>query len=187
MRKNFGVKPWFYPLPVLIIGTYNEDGTPNAMNAAWGGLYGGDQVVLCLSRAPTTRPPATSRHGVPSPCTLADAAHVVPADYVGLVSGRDQPDKLAKAGLHGEKSPFVDAPLLKEFPVALECKLVKITEEGNLIGQIVNVSADEAVLGADGKIDFAKFRPIAYEPVHNGYHVLGERVGSAFQDGAQLK
>ena len=70
MRKNFGVKPWFYPLPVLIIGTYNEDGTPNAMNAAWGGLYGGDQVVLCLSRAPTTRPPATSRHGVPSPCTL---------------------------------------------------------------------------------------------------------------------
>ena len=118
---------------------------------------------------------------------FADAAHVVPADYVGLVSGRDQPDKLAKAGLHGEKSPFVDAPLLKEFPVALECKLVKITEEGNLIGQIVNVSADEAVLGADGKIDFAKFRPIAYEPVHNGYHVLGERVGSAFQDGAQLK
>lgn len=109
--------------------------------------------------------------------------------YPGLShgSGQDQPDKMAKAGLHGEKSPFVDAPLLKEFPVALECKLVKITEEGNIIGQIVNVSADEAVLGADGKIDFAKFRPIAYEPVHNGYHVLGERVGNAFQDGAQLK
>lgn len=81
----------------------------------------------------------------------------------------------------------MDAPLLKEFPVALECKLVKLTEEGNIIGQIVNVSADEAVLGADGKIDFAKFRPIAYEPVHNGYHVLGERVGNDFQDGAQLK
>lgn len=173
MRKNFGVKPWFYPLPVLIIGTYNEDGTPNAMNAAW----------VSPNHKTTGNLKARGAFTV----HFADAAHVVPADYVGLVSGQDQPDKLAKAGLHGEKSPFVDAPLLKEFPVALECKLVKITEEGNLIGQIVNVSADEAVLGADGKIDFAKFRPIAYEPVHNGYHVLGERVGSAFQDGAQLK
>ena len=179
MRKNFGVKPWFYPLPVLIIGTYNEDGTPNAMNAAWGGLYAGDQVALCLSPNHKTTGNLKARG--------AFTVHFAAADYVGLVSGQDQPDKLAKAGLHGEKSPFVDAPLLKEFPVALECKLVKRTEEGNLIGQIVNVSAVEAVLGADGKIDFAKFRPIAYEPVHNGYHVLGERVGSAFQDGAQLK
>ena len=123
MRKNFGVKPWFYPLPVLIIGTYNEDGTPNAMNAAWGGLYAGDQVVLCLSPNHKTTGNLKARGAFT--VHFADAAHVVPADYVGLVSGQDQPDKLAKAGLHGEKSPFVDAPLLKEFPVALECKLVK--------------------------------------------------------------
>ncbi len=185
MRKNFGSKPWLYPLPVLIIATYNEDGTADAMNAAWGGLYQGDQVVLCLSAGHKTTANIKARGAFT--VSFADAAHVVPADYVGMVSANTQPNKLEKAGFHVTKSEFVDAPLIDELPVALECKLLKINEDGNVIGQIINVSADERVLGEDGSIDFAKFRPISFEPVHNGYHVLGDKVGNAFQDGGQLK
>ena len=185
MRKNFGSKPWLYPQPVLIIATYNEDGTADAMNAAWGGLYQGDQVVLCLSAGHKTTANIKARGAFT--VSFADAAHVVPADYVGMVSANTQPNKLEKAGFHVTKSEFVDAPLIDELPVALECKLLKTNEDGNVIGQIINVSADERVLGEDGSIDFAKFRPISFEPVHNGYHVLGDKVGNAFQDGGQLK
>ena len=94
---------------------------------------------------------------------------------------------MEKSGFHTTKSQFVDAPLIDELPVALECRLLKITEDGNIIGQIVNVSADESVLDAEGSLDFAKFRPISFEPAHNAYHVLGEKVGRAFHDGAALK
>ena len=179
MRKNFGVKSWFYPLPVLIIGTYNEDGTPNAMNAAWGGLYDADKVVLCLSvgHKTTKNIKATGAFTV----SFADAAHVIPADYVGMASGNNEPKKMEKAGFHTTKSALVDAPVIDELPVALECKFLKVNEDGNIIGQIVNVSIDESVL------DMGKFRPISFEPANNGYHVLGERVGNAFSDGSKLK
>ncbi len=185
MRKNFGSKSWFYPLPVLIIGTYGEDGTANAMNAAWGGLYDADKVVLCLSGGhKTTR---NIKFKGAFTVSFADAANVIPADYVGIVSANSEPEKLKKSGFHVHRSEYVDAPVIDELPVALECRLIKVNEDGNIIGQIVNVSADESVLGADGSIDFAKFRPISFEPVHNGYHVMGERVGNAFKDGGKLK
>ena len=185
MRKNFGTKAWFYPLPVLIIGTYNEDGTADAMNAAWGGLYDADKVVLCLSAGHRTTKNIQARGAFT--VSFADAAHVVPSDYVGMVSGNDEPRKLERSGFHVTKSEYVDAPLIDELPVALECRFLKINEDGNIIGQNVNVCADEGVLDADGSIDLTKFRPISFEPVHNSYHVLGEKVGNAFQDGAQLK
>ena len=185
MRKNFGVKSWFYPQPVLIIGTYDGNGNPDAMNAAWGGLYDGNKVELCLSAGHKTTKniQATGAFTV----SFADAANVVASDYVGLASANTEPNKMEKSGFHLTKSEFVNAPLIEELPVAMECKLIKINEDGNVIGEIVNVSADESVLGEDGAIDFSKFRPISFEPVHNGYHVLGERVGNAFQDGAKLK
>lgn len=185
MRKNFGTKPWFYPLPVLIVGTYDENGLPDAMNAAWGGLYDADKVVLCLSAShkTTTNIKAKGAFTV----SFADAAHVVEADYVGLVSANQVPDKLENSGLHTTKSAFVDAPVIYEFPLALECKLLKITEDGNIIGQIVNVSADEEILNDSGSLDMDKFHPIAFEPANNGYHVLGQRVGNAFNDGSKLK
>ena len=151
MRKNFK-DVGFYPQPVLIIGTYDEDGTPDAMNAAWGGLYAADKVVLCLSEG-----------------------HKTTANIK------------AKADLHASKSEFVDAPVIDEFPLTLDCKLLKVSEDGNIIGKIVNVSADERILGADGKIDSARFQPISFDPVHNDYMKLGEKVGNAFQDGAKLK
>lgn len=185
MRKNFGSKSWFYPLPVLIIGTYNEDGTANAMNAAWGGLYDADKVVLCLSMGHKTTSNIKAKGAFT--VSFADAAHVVPADYVGVVSAHSEPNKMEKSGFHTTKSEFVDAPLINELPVALECRFIKINEDGNIIGEIVNISVDESILAEDGNIDFSKFRPISFEPARNGYHVLGEKVGSAFQDGKQLK
>ena len=164
-------------MPVLIIGTYNEDGTPNAMNAAWGGLYDSDNVVLCLSVGHKT----TKNIKVKGAFTVAfaDVDHVVAADYVGMTSGNNEPQKMERAGFHTTKSNFVNAPLIDELPVALECRLLKVNEDGNIIGQIVNISIDESVLDGEGKLDMNKFQP-SFEPANNGYHVLGQRVGSAF-------
>ena len=185
MRKDFGANPWFYPLPVLIIGTYDENGKPDAMNAAWGGLYDTYLVELCLSADHKTTKNIKAKGAFT--ISFADAENVAACDYVGIVSANNTPDKMEKSGLTAVKSEKVDAPLFTQLPLTLECKFVRTTEEGNVIGEIVNISADERILGEDGKIDLAKFRPISYEPVHNGYHVLGERVGSAFHDGLSLK
>ena len=185
MRKNFGTKSWFYPLPVLVIGTYDENGNPDAMNAAWGGLYDADKVVLCLSSGHKTTRNIQAKGAFT--VSFADAAHAVSADYVGMVSANNEPKKMEKSGFHCTKSESVDAPLIDELPVALECKLLKVSEDGNIIGQIVNVSIDESVLDSDGKLDMSKFQPISFEPANNGYHVPGERVGNAFSDGGKLK
>jgi len=112
----------------------------------------------------------------------------VEADYVGIVSGNKTPDKIEKAGFHTTKSEFVNAPLIDELPMALECKLVSFDYETELmIGEIVNVCADESILNEKGKIDPTKLNPIAYDPVNNTYLTLGEKVGNAFKDGAKLK
>ena len=185
MRKNFGVKSWFYPLPVLIIGTYDQNGAPDAMNAAWGGLYDADKVVLCLSTSHKTTKNILAKGAFT--VSFADASHLVAADYVGMVSANNEPKKMEKSGFHTTKSEFVDAPLMEELPVALECKFLKVNEDGNIIGQIVNVSIDESVLDSEGKLDMEKFQPISFEPANNGYHRLGERVGNAFRDGGKLK
>lgn len=177
--------PGFYPLPVLIIGSYDEDGTPDAMNAAWGGLYDADKVVLCLSEGHKTTANIKSKGAFT--VSFADAAHVTEADYVGLESANQVKDKIVKAGLHVSKSEYVDAPVIDEFPLTLDCELLKVSEDGNIIGKIVNVSADESILGEDGKIDSAKLQAISFDPVHNAYLKLSEKVGNAFQDGAKLK
>lgn len=185
MRKNFGTKPWFYPLPVLIIGTYDENGKADAMNAAWGGLYDSNMVELCLSAGHKTTKNIKSQKAFT--VAFADASHVAACDYVGIVSANNTPDKMEKAGFTVTKSEFVNAPIINELPITLECKFVKTTEDGNIIGEIVNISADESVLDGEGMIDVSKLRPIAFEPVRNGYHVLGEKVGNAFSDGNSLK
>ena len=120
--------------------------------------------------------------------SMADAAHVVACDYVGIVSGNKVPDKFEKAGFHATKSEFVDAPLIDELPMTLECTLVSYDPETcRLVGEIVNVSADERILDENGKIDPAKLEPITFDPVNNAYLKLGEKVGNAFKDGMQLK
>lgn len=185
MRKDFGTKAWMYPLPVLIVGTYDEEGNANAMNAAWGGIYDSSHVILCLSAGHKTTKNINKRGAFT--VSFADAGHVTAADYVGLASANDTPDKMEKAGFVTEKSRHVDAPIICELPVTLECTLTKVNEDGNIIGKIVNVSADVKVLGEDGMIDAEKLAPIAFDPVRSAYHVLGEKVGNAFSDGNALK
>ena len=155
------------------------------MNAAWGGLYDADKIVLCLSEGHKTTTNIKMKGAFT--VSFADAVHVTEADYVGMESANQVKDKLAKAGLHTLKSEYVDAPIIDEFPLTLECRLLKMTEDGNIIGQIVNVSADERIIGEDGKIDASLLQAISFDPVHNVYLKLGEKVGNAFQDGAKLK
>ena len=185
MRKNFKVKPWFYPLPVLIIGTYDENGKADAMNAAWGGLYQSNLVELCLSENHKTTKNIMKTGAFT--VSFADEENVVASDYVGIVSGNDTFDKMEKAGFTTVKSENVNAPIINELPLTLECEFVRTTSEGNIIGKIINISADEKILDENGELDFEKFKPISFEPAHNTYRVLGEIVGKAFSDGKKIK
>ena len=161
MRKNFGKKTWLYPMPVLIVTTYNEDGTPNAMNAAWGGVYDTDQIMLCLSQDHRTTGNIRARGAFT--VSIADAAHAEACDYVGMVSGRKVPDKLA-----------------------LECRLVRFNEDGICIGDIVNVSVDESVLGADGVPDTDRLDAIVFDGIRNLYRHVGKAAAPAFEVGKKL-
>jgi len=186
MRKNFGAKPILYPQPVFIIATYDEDGTPDAMNAAWGGISEENEITICLSASHKTTKNILARGAFT--VSMATADHVAACDYVGIVSANDIPDKLARAGFHTTKSKFVDAPLIDELPMAVECKLISYDENTcRLIGEIVNVCADESILNEKGKVDPAKLRPITFDPMNNDYLVLGDKVGNAFGDGLKLK
>lgn len=190
MKKNFGQQTWFYPLPVLIIGSYDEAGKANAMNAAWGGIYDRNHVILSLNPGHKTTQNIKVRGAFT--VSFADAAHVVEADYVGLVSANGTKDKLERAGFHTTKSEYVDAPIIDELPMTLECKLTVLYEDGKyvdskIVGEIVNVSADERILDIEGNIDPSKLQAISLDPVNRAYLKLGEYVGDAFRDGAVLK
>ena len=185
MRKNFGAKEMCYPMPVFIIGTYGEDGTPNAMNAAWGGITEENEITICVSEDHKTTENLLKRGAFT--VSIATADFVAECDYVGIVSGNKVADKLEKCGLHTEKSELVDAPIIIELPMALECRLKSYDASTcRLVGEIVNVSCDEAYL-TDGKIDPAKLRPITYDSANHTYRVIGEIVGKAFNDGLKFK
>ena len=181
-RVNFGAKPFLYPMPVLIVGTYDENGVPNAMNAAWGCITDFAEVSISMSEHKTTENfMKTGAFTV----SIATEDTIVPCDYVGIETASKVPNKFAKAGFHATKSEFVNAPLIDELPMALECK-VKSFEDGILIGEIVNVNAAENIL-TDGKIDVTKLKPITYDPANHTYIGLGKTVGNAFKDGLLLK
>lgn len=185
MRKNFGSKPILYPQPVFIIGSYDENGTPDAMNAAWGGISEANEISMCLSAGHKTVKNILKRKAFT--VSMATADTVVPCDYLGLVSGNDVSNKLEKAGFHTVKSEFVDAPIIEELPMTVECRLISYDPEScRMVGEIVNVCADESVL-TDGNIDPMKLRPITFDGMNRAYYVLGEKVGDAFKDGAKLK
>ena len=185
MRKNFGAKPMCYPMPVFIIGTYGADGTPNAMNAAWGGISEDREISICVSDDHKTTENLLTRKAFT--VSMATEDQLAACDYVGIVSGNKEPDKFSRAGFHATKSEFVDAPLIDELPMALECRMISYDPETcRLVGEIVNVSADESVLNAEGKVDPAKLRPITYDPMNHHYLALGAKVGNAFKDGLKL-
>ena len=186
MRKNFGAKAYCYPQPVFILGTYNDDGTSDAMNAAWGGISEESEISLCISAGHRTTKNLLRTGAFTVSMGTADT--VAACDYVGLVSGNNSKDKLTKAGFHPVKSEFVDAPLFSELPVALECRVRSYDKETcRLVGEIVNVGADESVLDENGNVDLRKLRPITFDPFNNTYAVIGETVGKAFSDGKKLK
>ena len=185
MRKNFGIKTWLYPMPVLIVAAYDEAGVPNAMNAAWGGIHTDDMVGICLSEGHKTTKNILARKAFT--VSIGTCGRLAECDYVGIASGNKVADKFAKAGFTARKSDFVDAPIIEELPMALECELVSYDMESNhMVGRIVNVSVDESVLGEDGNVDAALLQPIVYDPVRLEYRVLGEKVGKAFSDGKKL-
>ena len=185
MRKSFGVKPMLYPMPVLIIGSFDECGNPNAMNAAWGGISEENEISICVDNTHKTAANIVKTGGFT--VSVADVKNVVAADYVGIVSGNKEPQKIKKAGWTAEKSEFVNAPLFLELPFCLECKMKSFDEETcRLVGEIINVSVDDSIL-TDGKIDLSKFKPITYDSANHNYVALGEIVGKAFSDGKKIK
>lgn len=186
MRKDFGVQTWLFPMPVLIIGTYDEDGNPNAMNAAWGGIHDTYQIGVCIDPSHKTAENLQKKGFFT--VSIADAAHVIESDYVGIVSGNDTADKIKTAKFTASKAKFADAPVFAELPMTLECKLISYDNQtGCTVGEILNVSADEKILDESGKISPAKLRPVTFDPVNHTYIELGAVVGTAFKDGLKLK
>ena len=185
MRKNFGAKAYTYPQPVLIIASYDENGNADAMNAAWGGISDDKEISMCLSAEHKTVKNILERKAFT--VSMGDAGHVEACDYVGLVSGNKVPDKLKKAGFTITKSELVDAPIINELAVCVECGMISYDEKTcRMVGEIVNVSVDESAM-TDGKVDITKVAPITFDPFNNAYHVIGEKVGNAFCDGVKLK
>ncbi len=185
MRKNFGSKSWLYPMPVLIVAAYDEQGVPNAMNAAWGGIFTDEHIGICISEGHKTTKNILSTKAFT--VSMATVEQLAACDYVGIVSGNREPEKFAKAGFTAQRSETVNAPIIEQLPMTLECEMLSYDKESNqLVGRIVNVSADERIL-TDGKIDYRKLRPITYDPINHHYIALGEVAGNAFADGKKLK
>jgi flavin reductase (DIM6/NTAB) family NADH-FMN oxidoreductase RutF len=186
--KSFGVKPWMLPQPVLIIGTYNEDGTPNAMNAAWGGQWDRGEIMISMGAHATTGNLARCADFT---VAFATKGTMVASDFVGIVSAKNDPDKMKKAGWTSVKSDNVCAPVFTDFPMTMECRIKEKMDESDegyyILAEIVNILVDEKFLDAAGNPDVAKMNLITYEPVSHSYFALGEKVGNAFADGKQLK
>lgn len=187
MRKELKMTEGIFPMPVLMIATYNEDGTVNVMNAAWGTMQERDTVVLNLTETHKTVQNIKARGGFT--VSIADAEHVVEADYFGVVSGNTVPDKLGAAGLSASRAETVDAPVINEFPLCLECRFIEYQTNRygcGVIGKVMRITADERVL-RDGKPDMSLVNAIAFDPYTHGYYQVTQRVGDAFRDGLKLK
>ena len=186
MRKNFGPQNWLYPMPVLIVGSWNSDGSANAMTAAWGGIHDTNKIAVCVDPGHLT-----ADNIVRTGCftvSIGDAAHVTACDYFGIVSGREDQDKIAKAGVHAIPAEHVNAPLFDEFAMTLECRLISFDNQtGCTVAEIVNISADERILDENGKISAEKLDPLIFDAVCHTYRKLGAVAGLAFKDGLKLK
>jgi flavin reductase (DIM6/NTAB) family NADH-FMN oxidoreductase RutF len=187
MRKQINTKDAIFPMPVLMIATFNEDGSVDVMNAAWGMLIEHGIVALNLSDTHKTVKNIKKRGAFT--VSIADANHVKEADYFGVVSGNNNPNKFEKSGLSYTKSEVVDAPIINEFPICMECEFVEYQDDEygiGIVGKVLNVTAKEEVLDGD-KVDVSKLNAICYDTFTHGYYVVGKRVGNAFKDGMELK
>lgn len=187
MKKELGVHPYLFPMPVLMIATYGDDGTVDVMNMAWGGICAPNMVSLNISASHKTSENLKKRGAFT--LSIADIPHIREADFLGTASGNQMPDKFARTGLTAVKSEKVDAPVVQEFPVTLECRVVADKTEAyghHVLGEIVGVLADEAVLDGSGKVNPGQLNAFVYDAFQNGYYAIGEKLGEAWNIGAPL-
>ena len=187
MFKDFGVKPYLFPMPAYMIGTYNEDDSVDVMMMAWGGICAEDMVALNLEEEHKTVADLKVRKAftlsVPGMDTLRES------DFFGIASSNKMADKFERTGLHAVKSERVDAPIITEYPLTLECEVVEMQSQPyglRVLGKIVNVLAHEKVLDDAGKIDAAKLNTFVFDQMQNGYYAIGEKAGKAWNSGADL-
>ncbi len=185
--KSFGQKPWILPQPVMIIGTYDKNGRPNAMNAAWGGQWDAKEIMISMGAHATTE----NLNRCPDFTVAFATQHTMAAaDFVGIVSAKNDTDKMSKTDWKYQKSENVNAPVFTDFPMTLECRIKEKIDESTtgyyLVAEIVNILVDEKYLAEDGKPDVEKMQLITFDPVHHGYIALGQRVGNAFEDGKKI-
>ena len=187
MKIDLGVKPYLFPMPVLLVATYCDDGSVNVMNMAWSQICARNMVSLKINERHKTSENLKQRRAFT--LSLADEAHLEAADFFGIVSGRKMPDKFARSGLTAVKSEKVDAPIIQELPLTLECRVVKdeMTPYGHMIlGEIVGVLAEPSVLDESGNVDPKKLRAVVYDQMQSGYYAVGEKIGQAWRLGAGL-
>ena len=187
MLKDLGVKPYTFPMPVLMIATYGEDGKVDVMNMAWGGVCAENMVALNIDEGHKTSENIKQRGAFT--LSIADIPHIKEADFFGIATGNKMADKFERSGLHAVRSARVDAPVVEEFPLTLECKMVECQHTAygfRVLGEIVGVLADEKVLDEKGKVVPEKLNAFVFDQFRSGYYALGEKVGQAWQSGAEL-
>lgn len=187
MKKELGVQPYLFPMPVLMIATYGDGDTVDVMNMAWGGICAENMVSLNIDEDHKTSENIKKRGAFT--LSIADVPHIEAADFFGIASGNKMSDKFERSGLTAVKSEKVDAPIVQEFPLTLECKVVEDKMEAyghHVIGEIVGVLADESVLDEKGKVDAAKLNAFVFDQFRSSYYAIGEKVGQAWHTGAPL-
>ena len=187
MLKKLGPKPYLFPMPVLLIATYDENKRVDVMTAAWGGVYGEEKLAVDLD--PHHKTFANIKLNKAFTISIADIPHLKEADYLGIYSANRYPDKFERSGLAAAPSDVVTAPVLTEFPITFECELEEIVEEekdAHVIGRIRNTLADEKLFDESGKIDPARVQAFVFDTFQNGYYAIGEKVGNAFCDGNEI-
>ena len=184
MKKDLGVKPYLYPMPVLMIATYGENGKVDVMNMAWGGICASNMVALNISENHKTSENIKAKGAFT--LSIADVPHLAQADFFGIASGNTMDDKFERSGLHAVKSTRVDAPVIEEFPITLECKVVELEHMKygfRVLGEIVNVLAEDTVLDDQGRVDPQKLNALVFDQFQSDYYAIGEKVGTAWQSG----
>lgn len=187
MKKDLGVKPYLFPMPVLMIATYGEDDKVDVMNMAWGGICANNMVALNIDEEHKTSENIKKRGAFT--LSIADIPHIKESDFFGIASGNNMTDKFERSGMHAVKSSRVDAPIVEEYPVTLECKAVELQQTAygfRVLGEIVNVLADEAVVDEKGNVDPAKLNAFVFDQFQNGYYAIGEKVGQAWNSGVEF-
>ena len=183
-KVSLGVKPYLFPMPVLMIATYSSDGTVDVMNMAWGGICDNNKVALNITESHKTSQNIKERMAFT--ISVADTPHLEESDFFGTASANKMPDKFERCGMHARKSDIVDAPVIEEYPITLECKVDKIQKDEDgfrVVGEILNVLANEDVLDEKGKVDPTKLNAFVFDQFQNGYYKIGEKVGTAWKSG----